>query len=135
MERIKFLLLFSVFVFQLLFFAVSANTVSPVTPQPVSFEQCTKIFDVSKEKLFYLSLASVSANKFTINEIQSTSGYIVFTAGGKHYLASVFDIDAKHSMLKITPVNNDYFFPVGVVTNFFKYIELNESATVLQLNK
>ena len=39
------------------------------------------------------------------------------------------------SMLKITPVNNDYFFPVGVVTNFFKYIELNESATVLQLNK
>ena len=45
--------------------------VNPITvAQNIMFENCTKIFGVNQEKLFYLTLASISANRFNIDEIQ-----------------------------------------------------------------
>lgn len=52
-------------------------------------------------------------------------GYILFRAANKNFLMSVVKVDAEHSMLKITPADNVYFFPYGVVYNIYKYIDLN----------
>ena len=103
-----------------------ANPTPPITvPQNIMFQNCTKIFAVNKEKLFYLTLASISANRFTVDEIQTTNGYIIFTANRNKYLATVASVDSANSILKITPCNNVYNFPPGILLNTFKYIDLN----------
>ena len=59
-----------------------ANTATPsiTQPQNITFENCTKMFPTNKEKLFYLTLAAVTANRFAIEEIQTSNGYVIFTA-------------------------------------------------------
>lgn len=111
-----------------------ATTAPPTQPQPVDFGLCSKFFKLDRQKLFYLTLASVNANRFEIKEIQSKSGYILFTVGQRPFLASIIKVDAKNSMLKITPCNNVYFFPVGIAQNMFKYIELNINTPVEKLS-
>lgn len=96
-----------------------------VTPQNIDFAKCVKIFNFPVEKLFYMSILAVNANHFEIEELQSKMGYILFRAVNKNFLMSVVKVDADHSMLKITPADNIYFFPYGVVHNIYKYIELN----------
>ena len=101
-------------------------TANPLTvAQNIMFENCTKIFNVNQEKLFYLTLASISANRFNIDEIQSANGYIIFSANRNKYLASIAKVDKTNAILKITPCNNVYNFPPGIITNTFKYIDLN----------
>ena len=94
-------------------------------PQYVSYENCTKIYGINQEKLFFTTLAAISANKFKVEEIQSTYGYIIFSANRNKYTATVAKVDNKNSILKITPCNNVYNFPPGIITNTFKYIDLN----------
>lgn len=110
------------------------TTAQPTQPQPVDFGLCSKFFKLDKQKLFYLTLASVNANRFEIKEIQSKSGYILFIVGQRPFLASIIKVDNTNSMLKITPCNNVYFFPVGIVQNMFKYIELNTNTPVEKLS-
>lgn len=112
----------------------SAVAVSPTVPQLVSFENCSKKFNVPSERLFFLTLASINANKFDINEIQSKSGYILFTAANRQFLAAASEVNSKMSCLKIVPADNNYYFPFGVVTNMFKYVELNISTPIEKLN-
>lgn len=103
----------------------------PITvPQNITFENCTKMFAVNKEKLYYLTLAAISANKFNIEEMQSYNGYVIFSVAKNKYLATVAGIDGNNSILKITPCNDIYFFPPGVIINMFKYIELNLNTEV-----
>lgn len=102
------------------------NSAPPVTqPQNVDFESCTKMFPVNKEKLFYLTLGAVTANKFSIDEIQTQNGYIIFSAVNNKYLATIAGIDSDNSILKITPCNEIYFFQPGILLGMYKYIELN----------
>lgn len=108
---------------------------SLVTPQNVDFEYCNKIFNINVERLFYLTIASINANKFKIDEIQSKSGYILFTAADKQFLANVASLDDKRAILKVTPADNIYHFPLGVVVNLFKYIELNSGLQPVELKK
>lgn len=105
----------------------------PVVPQPVNFGNCNKFFKLDNENLFYLTLAAINANRFNIDEIQSTSGYVLFTAAKRQYLASIIKVDSKNSMLRITPCDNFYYFPVGIVQNMFKYIELNVKTPIENL--
>jgi hypothetical protein len=125
--RERFLILFLVLVSTISFtFAETTQTTKPVTvSQSVSFETCSKIFSTNKENLFYLTLNGISANKFSINEIQTENGYIIFTAANNKYLATIGMVDSNNSILKITPCNNVYFFQPGIILNMFKYIELN----------
>ena len=95
------------------------------TPQNIAYANCSKMFAINKEKLFYLTLAAVNANKFEIDEIQSENGYVIFTAAENKYLATIAGIDAQNSILKITPCNEIYFFPPGIFLGMFKYIDLN----------
>ena len=107
-----------------------------VTVQNVPFEQCTKIFNTDTENLFYLTIAGINANRFRIDELQSKTGYILFSAVNKEFLASIIKIDNKHSLLKVTPTNNIYYFQPGIVLNLFKYIEINymEKPVELKVN-
>ena len=106
-----------------------------VTPQNVDFKLCTRTYVMPAEKLFYMAIASAKENKFAVDEIQSTTGYIFLTAAGKQYLASVVRIDDTKTMLKITPTNNNYFFAPGIVLNFFRYIDLNGATPLVTLTK
>jgi len=129
------------YLFILLFlFCISANAeeINPaaqITPQNVDYKICTRSYIMPADKLFYVAIAAANANKFTIDEIQSKTGYILFTAGGRQYLASIINIDAAHSQLKITPINNNYFFAPGIVLNFFRYIDLNGATPFVELPK
>lgn len=96
-----------------------------VTPQNIDFSRCTKVFDFPVEKLFYMSILALNANNFEIEELQSKMGYILFKGAGKSFLMSVVKVTPEKSMLKITPSDNVYIFPYGVVYNIYKYIELN----------
>lgn len=106
-----------------------------VTPQTVDFKLCTRTYVMPAEKLFYMAIASAKENKFSVDEIQSKTGYILFTAAGKQYLASVVKVDDTKTMLKITPTNNNYFFAPGIVLNFFRYIDLNGATPLVTLIK
>lgn len=106
-----------------------------VTPQNVDYNLCTRNYILTPEKLFYMAIASINANRFTIDEIQSKTGYILFTAVGRQYLASVVKVDSSKSMLRITPTSNNYFFAPGIVLNVFRYIDLNGATPVYNLIK
>lgn len=122
----KKLVLVLALLFTLPAFAIEElNPPSLTTPQNVSFESCTKMFAINKEKLFYLTLGAVSANKFSIDEIQTSNGYIIFTAANNKYLATIASIDNLNSILKITPCNDIYYFQPGIVVNMFKYVDVN----------
>ena len=113
--------------------STTAN-VSPTVPQIISFEKCTKKYEIPVEQLYYLTLASINANKFTIDEIQSKTGYILFTAANRQFLASVNRVDPKSAILKIVPADNNYYFPLGILTNIYKYIDLNLTTKIEELN-
>ena len=129
-----FLLIYSIIIMSQSVFANDVTQLQKVNtltmPQSISFEDCTKIFNINQEKLFYLTLASISANRFNIDEIQSNNGYIIFSANRNKYLASIAKIDKTNAILKITPCNNVYNFPPGILTNTFKYIDLNLTAKI-----
>ncbi len=96
-----------------------------VTPQYINYQNCTKIFSADSQKLFLLTLVSIASNRFNIDEIQTSDGYIIFSVNRNKYLATIAGIDNKNSILKITPCNNVYKFPPGIISNTFKYIDLN----------
>ena len=75
-------------------------------------------------KKFYEEIA-LEVLKFSIDEIQTQNGYIIFSAANNKYLATIAGIDSDNSILKITPCNNIYKFPPGIYINLFKYIDLN----------
>lgn len=106
-----------------------------ITPQNIDYNICTRNYIMTTEKLFFMAIASINANRFTIDEIQSKTGYILFTAVNKQYLASVVKVSSNKSLLKITPVNNNYFFAPGIVLNVFRYIDLNGATPVYTLSK
>ena len=105
------------------------------TPQNISFADCTKTYNISGEKLFYLTLESITANRFEIKEMQTKTGYILFRAAGKEFLATVAYYGLNKSLLKITPTNNSYYFAPGIVSNIFKYIDLNLDDSPLTVPK
>ncbi len=112
--------------------SIPANAVSDmmslstlITAQNVQFEQCTRVFNTDNASLFYLTLAAINANRFDIEEIQSKSGYIIFTAVNKQFVANISNVNTNQGMLKITPADGSYYFQPGICLNIFKYIDLN----------
>ena len=96
-----------------------------ITAQNINFENCTKVFNTDNVSLFYLTVAAINANRFNIDEIQSKSGYILFTAVNKQFLASISNVNTNQGMLRITPADGNYYFQPGIILNIFKYIDLN----------
>ena len=105
-----------------------------ITAQDVKYQDCIKVFNTDNVHLLYLTVASINANKFRIDEIQSRTGFILFSAVGKQFLASISNVNTNQGMLKITPVDDNYFFQPGIITNIFKYIELNLNTNIEVIN-
>lgn len=136
MERVKYLLILVICIFFGVCTRVSAEESqlsALITPQNVEFEDCTKQYNLPPEKLYYLTVGAINANRFEVQELQSKTGYILFKATGKEFLASIVKLGTQKSMLKITPTNGNYYFAPGIVSNTFKYIDLNVSAPLTQV--
>lgn len=137
MERIKYFCLILILFFAA--FAVpvvradEADLTLLITPRTVEFQNCTKQYNLPPEKLYYLTIGSINANRFEVVEIQSKTGYILFSAVGKQFLASVIKTGTQKSMLKITPTNGNYYFAPGIVSNIFRYIDLNLQAPLTEV--
>ena len=131
MERIK-RILFGIFFVCLLFCNASfSEELTPqqlTTPANVEFSNCTKTYNMPVDKLYLLSIDSISANRFEIKELQSKMGYVLFKAAGREFLATSAYYGPNKSILRITPANNNYYFAPGIVLNIFKYIDLNLDA-------
>lgn len=135
MERIKKIL---IVVICIIGFALGAtaeeSTLSAlITPQNVEFGECTKQYNLAPEKLYYLTVGAINANRFEVEELQAKTGYILFKAVGKEFLASIVKLGTQKSMLKITPTDGSYYFAPGIITNTFKYIDINTSAPLTQV--
>lgn len=137
MERIiKYIIIF-LFIILPLNIKVNAEQMSLstlITAQNVQYENCYRVFNTDHVTLFYQTIAAINANRFTIDEIQSKSGYILFTAVNKQFLAMVSNVNTNQAMLRLTPADNNYYFQPGIVLNIFKYIEINESKKVESIN-
>lgn len=105
-----------------------------VTTQNVKYQDCIKVFNIDNVHLMYLTVAAINANRFKIDEIQSRSGFILFTAVGKQFLASISNVNTNQGMLRITPVDDNYYFQPGIVANIFKYIEINLKTNLEMIN-
>ena len=114
--------------------AESMNLSTLITSQNVKYQDCTKVFNLDNISLLYLTISAINANRFTIDEIQSKSGYVLFTAVNKKFLATVLNVNTNQAMLKITPVDNNYYFQPGIVSNIFKYIEINKNTKIENIN-
>lgn len=131
MERIlKYLLCAVIFLMTMIFLPVAKadeqmSLSTLITAQNVPYENCYKVFNTDNNNLFFLTLAAINANRFNIREIQSKSGYIMFDAVNKPFLATVVNVNKNQGMLRITPVDGNYYFQPGVVLNIFKFVELN----------
>jgi len=88
---------------------------------------CIRTFPVGFEKLYYLALAGMNQYNYKIKEMQTKSGFIIFTDNNnKTFLASIIYVSSTKSMLKLTPCDNTYNFTVHTPTNMFNYIEANQ---------
>lgn len=139
MERIKSIFIFfttCLVIFCTNYAYADESTLSAlITPQNVEFEKCTKQYNLPPEKLYYLTAGAINANRFEIEELQSKTGYILFKAVGKEFLASIVKLSTQKSLLKITPTDGNYYFAPGIVSNTFKYIDLNLAAPLTQVKQ
>ncbi len=104
-----------------------------VTSQNIKYTDCNKIFNIDNVTLFHLTISAINSNRFTINEIQSKSGYILFTAVNKQFLATISNVNSNQGMLKITPADGNYYFQPGIIANIFKFIDLNKNTKLENL--
>ena len=96
-----------------------------ITTQLNKYQNCVKVFNTDNVTLYFLTIAAINANRFEIEEIQSKAGNILFTAVNKQFLATVSNVNTNQSILRITPVDSNYYFQPGIVSNIFKFIEMN----------
>ena len=101
--------------------SIPNNTISPY----VNYNDCIKHYKIDEESLFYLTLSAISNAKYKILEIQTRSGYILFSAYGREFLAQVVKVTTNLSELKITPQNNSYLFDYNLIYRIFNDINTN----------
>ncbi len=103
----------------------TATTQTAQTKQTVNFEHCVRAYQTSTDNLFLLALAAINSSGYKIEELQSRTGLISFEAEDKFFLISVTELDENSSLLKITPMNNSYYFSPTIIENIFLYMTNN----------
>lgn len=132
MERILIISAIS-FIFALFMPAIASEQSSIstlITIQHNKYQNCVKVFNVDNVTLYYMTVAAINANKFEVEEIQSGAGNILFKAVNKEFLATVSNVNTNQAILRITPVDNNYYFQPGIVSNIFKFIDMNMSKKI-----
>ena len=138
MERIKKILSILFLLNLMIFNAVNAEELTMqqlTTPTNMNFSDCTKSYNIPVDQLYLLSINSIAANRFEIKELQSKMGYVLFKAAGRDFLATTAFYGPNKSILRITPVNNNYYFAPGIVLNIFKFIDLNLNEEIKPIQK
>jgi len=96
----------------------------PNTTTYTNYRDCIKLFKLPFDKLYFLALSSVEANKYEIVEMQSRGGYIIFKAENKEFLITVLQKDKSYSFMKISPCDNNYYFSPNIPEKIFNQIAL-----------
>jgi hypothetical protein len=121
MERIKIFLIAIVFSL-----CISPCYAETTMNKMATSTDCLKTYQISYDKLYYLTLSALNQENLKIKEMQTKSGFITFAdKNNKVYLASIIYVSSTKSILKITPCDNIYNFTTTALENIFMYIELN----------
>lgn len=73
------------------------------------FEECYKIYPKDADTLFMSALGAINSDsRFSISEIQSKNGYILFLYGSKYYLLTLTKRYQNQTEIKILPQNSDF---------------------------
>ena len=90
-----------------------------------TLQDCYKIYPKDADTLFMNAIAAISSdNRFTISEIQSKNGYILFLHGSKYYLLTLTKRYQNQSEIKVLPQNSEFSEGCGVAQNIFNSIDL-----------
>lgn len=100
----------------------------------IAFSACQKEFIKQSEPFFYIVLSSLAKNNYKIEEIQSKNGLIIFKVSNKEFLANITKVDFKTTLLKITPVDNNYGFSYSIIENIFNTIDKDLWQDIYKLN-
>lgn len=103
---------------------VEISTQEKRTVPYTNYRDCIKLYKLPFDKLFFLALSSVEANKYEIVEMQSRGGYIIFKAENKEFLITVLQKDKLYSFMKISPCDNNYYFSPTIPDKIFNQIAL-----------
>ena len=96
---------------------------------PISFaadvlQGCYKIYPKDADTLFMGALGALGGdNHYTITEIQSKNGYVLFLHGSKYYLLTVTKRYQNQSEVKILPQNSEFSEGNSVAQNVFNLID------------
>lgn len=138
MYKTLFVLIFSFIIFSLQpAFCAQEDTLEAAYAQTAAtytnYKDCIRLYKMPFGKLFYLTLSSVNANKYTILEMQSRNGYIIFEEDGREFLLNVMRKDKNYTFLRLTPADNNYYFAPTIPQKIFRYIDLNFNADIKEL--
>lgn len=109
----------------LIFFAILFIT--PVVCADESLlDLCHKNYPLRADDLYILTLSALNGTgQFDVIEMQSKSGYIVFMAASKEYVATVSKIGPAASNIKILPSNSNFSNGSAIQKAIFDTLDQN----------
>ena len=88
-------------------------------------EGCYKIYPKDADSLFMSAIAALGGdNRYTISEIQSKNGYVLFLHGSKYYLLTLTKRYQNQTEIKILPQNSEFSEGNTVAQSVFNLIDL-----------
>ena len=83
-----------------------------------------KLYPKDADTLFMNAIAAIGSEpKFTISEIQSKNGYILFLYGSKYYLLTLTKRYQNQTEVKVLPQNSDFTQGSNVAQAVFSLID------------
>jgi len=85
---------------------------------------CYKIYPKDADSLFMSAISAIGSDKrYTISEIQSKNGYILFLSGSKYYLLTLTKRYQNQTEIKVLPQNSEFSEGSSVAQNVFSLID------------
>ena len=83
--------------------------------------KCTKKYNIDVQKAYIISYSAIKNSKYNVIELQSESGYILFSAGNREFLLEASPM-GNDTIIKIVPVDSD-MNNLSVQENVFKALD------------
>ena len=89
-----------------------------------TLEGCYKIYPKDADTLFMSAIAALGGDsRYTISEIQSKNGYVLFLHGSKYYLLTLTKRYQNQTEIKILPQNSEFSEGDSVAQSVFSLID------------
>lgn len=111
----------------------SGSTASVQNVKRADYSLCCDTFSVSADKLFYLTLASLSKMNFNVKEVQSKTGTILFSALSKEFMVTIAGSGSGISFMKILPTDSNYSFSPSFASDIFNTVRASVSSGIVAL--